>query len=44
MRLEFEEKPNYPPREARSGKLAAALIVLVITALFVALLRYVAGL
>ena len=44
MRLGYEEKPDHPEPDARSGKVAAILIVLVLTALFVAVLRLALGL
>jgi hypothetical protein len=43
MRLGYEEKPDQPEPEARSGMLAAVIIVLVLTALFVTLLRFLVG-
>jgi hypothetical protein len=44
MRSKYEEKPGQRGPEAKSGKTAAIFIVVLITALFVALLRYLAGL
>jgi hypothetical protein len=43
MRSGYDERPKHHEPEAR-GKVAAILIVLVITALFVAFLRHAAGL
>jgi hypothetical protein len=44
MRSGDEEKPDHPGPQAGSGKVAAIVIALIITALFVALLRFVMGL